>query len=534
MPGDATPTGFPPADPTTLSTPNRGTAPTDPTGPSRPSGPSDPTYSTGPTDPTEMSDSTDPSESTGYSGVDSRASFEGGVVDYDLIVLGAGSGNMLPAPEMAGWRIAIVEPDRFGGTCLNRGCIPSKMFVYAADVAESVRHADRYGISARFDRADWPAIRDRVFGRIDPIHQSGVDYRRANRIDVYQDAARFVAPKVLDVGGRRLRGQRIVIAVGSRPALPALPGLDSVPHHTSDTIMRLDRLPASMVVLGGGFIAAEMGHVFGALGTNVTIVQRQGALLTNNDGEISRRFTELYQQRFDVRLGTRIERVEPSAAGLVAHLVDEAGVTSPVEAETMLVAIGRVPNTDRLDPAAGGLEVDAHGHIVTDDTYATRVPGVWALGDAANHFQLKHMANAEARLVRHNLLHPDAAEPARFTVVPAAVFADPQVASVGATEEQLVAAGRPYLVGRKDYSDTAYGWALEDTTSFAKVLVDPETRLVLGAHVIGPQAASLVQPLIQAMCLGNTADQLAEEVLYIHPALTEVIENALLDAVSAG
>jgi len=157
------------------------------------------------------------------------------------------------------------------------------------------------------------------------------------------------------------------------------------------------------------------------------------------------------------------------------------------------------------------------------------VPGIWALGDLANHFQLKHMANAEARLVRHNLLHPGQPRRAPFTVVPSAVFAGPQVASVGATEQDLQAQGRPYAAATRSYSDTAYGWALEDTTSFVKVLADPATRLLLGAHIIGPQASTLIQPLIQAMCLGNTADQVASGVLYIHPALTEAVEQALLE-----
>jgi mycothione reductase len=166
--------------------------------------------------------------------------------------------------------------------------------------------------------------------------------------------------------------------------------------------------------------------------------------------------------------------------------------------------------------------------VRTDDRLQTKVPGVWALGDLANHFQLKHMANAEARVVWHNIVHPDQPREARFPVVPAAVFADPQVASAGATEQELIASGRPYLAATRRYHSTAYGWALQDTTSFVKVLADPETRLLLGAHLIGPQASILIQPLVQAMCLGSTIDDVATGVLYIHPALTEVVEQTLL------
>jgi mycothione reductase len=447
---------------------------------------------------------------------------------YDLVIVGAGSGNMLPARELADWRIAVVESDRFGGTCLNRGCIPSKILVHTADVAQEVRHARRFGIGAKWAGADWPAIRERVFGRIDPLHERALAYRRSQGIDVFLGEARFVAPKVLRVGGDELGGERFVLATGSRPAIPSIDGIATVPYVTSDTVMRLGRLPESMVVLGGGYIAAEMSHIFGSLGTRVTIVTRGEHLLSQHDADIRARFTELYRERFDVRLGADVQRVTKTRKGARLDLATTSGAQA-AEGEILLVAAGRIPNSDRLDVAAAGIETDGHGHVRTDDTYATNVPGIWALGDLANHFQLKHMANAETRLVRYNLLHPGQPQTAAFTVVPSAVFASPQVASVGATEQELQARGRPYVCGTRSYSDAAYGWALEDTTSFVKVLADPGTRLLLGAHIIGPQASTLIQPLIQAMCLGNTADQLARSVLYIHPALTEVIEQALLE-----
>jgi mycothione reductase len=449
--------------------------------------------------------------------------------NYDLVIVGAGSGNMIPSDELADWRIAIVETDRFGGTCLNRGCIPSKMLVHTADIANTVRGAARFGLAAELTAVDWPAVRDRVFGRIDPIHANAVDYRRRSGVDVFLGEARFVEPHVVAVDGDELHGERIVLAVGSRPYVPDIAGIESVPVHTSDTIMRLDRLPTSMLVIGGGFIAAEMSHVFGALGTRVTIVNRGSSLLGEHDRDIRERFTRCYQDRFDVALDSHVEQLERSEIGIRAIVSGARGTSRQIDAEVLLVATGRTPNSDRLDVAAAGIDVDEHGHVRTDRTYQTNVPGVWALGDVANHFQLKHMANAETNLVRHNLVNPDAPKRAAFDVVPAAVFADPQIATVGATEDQLQAQGRRYVSAVRDYSATAYGWALEDTTSFVKVLADPDTRLLLGAHIIGPDAAILIQPLIQAMCLSNTVDQLASGVLYIHPALTEAVEQALLD-----
>ncbi|MEO6510250.1 MAG: mycothione reductase [Nocardioides sp.] len=446
---------------------------------------------------------------------------------YDLIVIGAGSGNMLLGGELAHLRAAIIEQDRFGGTCLNRGCIPSKMLVATADAARAISQGRRLGVHATLDRVDWPAIRARIFDRIDPLHHQAVTYRREHGIDVYTDPARFVGPHVLQVGDQHVSADHIVVASGSRPDVPPIPGLDEVEFHTSDTIMRIDEIPASLIIVGGGYIAAELGHVFGALGSSVTIVQRRPRLLPAEDEAVSTRFTQLAGERFDVRLNTTVTAVAPAGPG-VAITLDRHGHSEVLEGHALLVATGRRPNADLLDVAAAGLPVDEHGHLVTDDAYRTPVPGVWAFGDAANHFQLKHMANTEERVVAHNLTHPDQLHRLSHHLAPHAVFSDPQVASVGLTERQARDRGIEYVAVTHDYADAAYGWALEDTTSFVKLIADPDTRNLLGAHIIGPQATTLLQPLLQAMMLGQTVDQLAHDVLYIHPALTEVVEQALL------
>jgi mycothione reductase len=318
-----------------------------------------------------------------------------------------------------------------------------------------------------------------------------------------------------------------VVAAGARPVVPPIPGLDDVDFHTSDTIMRIGAIPTSLIIIGGGFIAAELGHVFDAFGSQVTIVARGPRLLTTEDEQVSARFTELAQRRFTVHLDSDATAASRCPEG-VAVTVEREGRAQELRAEMLLVATGRRPNTDLLDVAAGGLDVDEHGHLVADTSYRTSVQGVWTLGDVANHFQLKHMANAEARIVTHNLAHPDDLRQLVQTVAPHAVFSEPQIASVGLTEQDARHTGVDHVVAVKDYADAAYGWALEDTTSFAKIIADPRTRLLLGAHITGPQAATLLQPLLQAMMLGTTVDQLAHDVLYIHPALTEVVEQALL------
>jgi mycothione reductase len=445
---------------------------------------------------------------------------------FDLIVVGTGSGNSIP-DYLAEWKVALIERDVFGGTCLNRGCIPSKMFVLPADVAVTAQSSSKLGVETSFDGVDWAAIRDRVFGRIDPISAGGRQYRLSGspNVTLIEGTARFVSAHELDVEGRLVSAPNILLAAGSRPVVPPIPGLVETGFHTSDSIMRLPELPRRLGIIGGGFIAVEMGHVFSAFGSNVTMFNRSKTLLRGFDADIADRFTELFSQRVDLRLGHVPTHVERTADGIVISCA-----TGRTIVDELLVATGREPNSDLLDVDAAAIECHHHGTIAVDDTMATNVPGVWAIGDVANGYQLKHLANAEAKVAFWNIAHPNDLHHQSYRAVPSAVFSSPQVATVGLTEEEAHHQGRSYRVGRREYGDTAYGWALADETSFAKVLVDTDSGLILGAHLLGPMAATLIQPIVQAMELGQTAEQIARDVFYIHPALTEVVENALLEA----
>ena len=450
-----------------------------------------------------------------------------GLEQFDLIVIGSGSGNSIPE-FLADWKIAIIERGTFGGTCLNVGCIPSKMFVLPADKAVEAAESAKLGIDVRFHGADWAAIRDRVFGRIDPIAEGGRKYRESGspNITLVEGTARFVGERVIDVEGRRMTAEHILVAAGSRPVVPPIPGLVETGFHTSDSIMRLEELPARLGIIGGGYIAVEMGHVFSALGSEVSVFNRSEVLLRAHDREISDRFTRVFGERVDLHLEHLPNKIERRETGVVVYCAGDE-----VEVDALLVATGREPNSDLLDADLGGLACHHHGTIAVDEHMRTSVPGVWAIGDIANDFQLKHVANHEAAVAFWNIAHPDELRHVDYHAVPAAVFSNPQVATVGLTEEQARARGRDYVVGRRDYSGTAYGWALVDETSFAKVLVDRESGLIIGAHIIGPQAATLIQPVVQAMQFGQTAAEIAEGPYWIHPALTEVVENALLEAV---
>jgi mycothione reductase len=455
--------------------------------------------------------------------------------NYDLIIVGTGSGNSVVSSEMADWRIAIVERWTFGGTCLNRGCIPSKMLVYAADIAESAArdNTPKYGVTTRFESADWPAIVQRVFGRIDPIAEGGLEYRLSlPNVTVYEGDARFTGDRTLQVNGQTIRGDRIVIATGARVFVPAIPGIDAVPFHTSDTIMRIAHLPKHLVVLGGGFIATELGHVFGSLGSRVTIINRGHRLLRAEDHDISQRYTELAAERFELVLGAQVQRVYMTAEGVGLHVTTADG-DHTVEGDTLLVAAGRLPNGDQIDAAAAGIDVGSIGEVIVDAYGRTSAAGVWALGDVNGRYQLKHMANGEAKAIEHNLMHPDDLRPYDTRPAPHAVFGSPQVGAVGLTETQARELGRPISVITQPYGAAAYGWALEDTRSFCKLIGDPATRTLLGAHVIGYQASMLVQQLVQGMHLGQTVDEMATGQVWIHPALSEVVEQALLSLIDA-
>jgi mycothione reductase len=454
------------------------------------------------------------------------------VTNFDLVIIGTGSGNSIVNHRFADWRVAIVERGVFGGTCLNVGCIPTKMFVHSADLAAGPRASSRLGVDLTLDGVRWTDVRDRIFGRIDPIAAGGRTYRTEHEdnanVTVYEGTARFTGERQLEVNGETITADRIVLANGGRPVIPDVPGLEEVGYHTSDTIMRLDELPRRLVIIGSGFVSAEFAHVFSSFGVEVTVVARSGALLRHEDGDISARFTELASDKWDVRLDRKLLRASRLADGTARlHLEGPAGADT-VDADMVLVAVGRVPNSDTLNLPAAGIDVTPTGHVVVDQYQRTTAAGVWALGDISSPFELKHVANHEARVVKHNVLHPDAPIQADHRFVPHAVFTAPQIASVGLTEEQARERGVRYVTAKQDYADIAYGWAMEDTTGFAKLLADPDSGQLIGAHIIGPQAATLIQPLIQAMSFGLDARSMATGQYWIHPAMPELVENALL------
>ena len=456
---------------------------------------------------------------------------------YDLVVIGTGSGNTIVNHRFADRKVAIVERGTFGGTCLNVGCIPTKMFAYTADLAYTPSVSSRYGVDEQRLDVDWPAIRDRIFGRIDPIAAGGSEYRHHHadnaNVTVYDGTGRFTGVKELTVDNLDgttsvFSADQFVLATGSRPIVPFIPGLEETGYHTSNTIMRLEQLPRRLGIIGSGFVAAEFAHIFSSYGVEVTLIARSELLLRHEDTDIAERFTQLALSRYDVRLDHETIRVSRRENGsiLIGMLYPDGA--DEVEVDELLVAVGRTPNSDLLNLEATGVEVDDQGRVVVDEYQQTNVDGIYALGDVTSPHQLKHVANHEARVVKHNLLNPTDRIKADHRFVPHAVFSSPQVAAVGLTEQEARDRGIPYVAGVEKYADIAYGWAMEDTTGFAKILADPKTGQIIGCHILGPQASAVIQPVIQAMSFGLDAYSMARNQYWIHPAMSELIENALL------
>jgi mycothione reductase len=454
---------------------------------------------------------------------------------FDIAIIGTGSGNSILDERYAGKRVAICEQGVFGGTCLNVGCIPTKMFVYAAGVAQSARESAQYGVDAHVDGVRWGDIVSRVFGRIDPLAMGGENYRRSSpNVQVFASHARFGPPlpdgryTLRTDDGDELTADQVVIAAGSRPVIPDEITASGVRYHTSDTIMRIADVPEHLVIVGGGFVACEFAHVFSALGSRVTMMIRGSTLLRGHDDDITMRFTDIAAKKWVILSHRQVAGIRRD--GDCVELRCQDGST--VRGNVLLVATGRTPNGDLLDAEQAGVKVTASGQVVVDEYQRTSARGIFALGDVSSDYQLKHVANHEARVVRHNLLQAwddtDALMPSNHRYVPSAVFTDPQIASVGLTENQARAKGFNIKVKIQDFSDVAYGWAMEDGIGIAKVIVDDDTGLILGAHIMGHQASSLIQPLIQAMAFDLPAQDMARGQYWIHPALPEVVENALL------
>jgi len=443
---------------------------------------------------------------------------------YDVIVIGAGSGLEISsyAAEL-GLKVAIVEAGPFGGTCLNRGCIPSKMLIYSADIAETIQRSKIFGIKSKITEINWKQLISRVTKTVDgeakEIEQGN---KQTKNITIYKAKAHFVGKKLLKAGKDVITADKIFICAGARPSIPPIQGLNNVPFITSDEALRLEKQPRKLTIIGGGYIAAELAHWFGALGTKVTILQRGNLLMSNEDSEIAQRFTKVYKRKFNVLLNVNTKKVYKKNQDFAVD-IEINGKKRTILGDTLLIATGRTPNTDILDVKSTGAEVNERGFVKVNEYLETNVPGIWAIGDIAGIYMFKHSANLEAEYAINNAFGKKI--PVDYYAMPHAAFSSPQVAAVGKTEDELKEKGTPYLKATHDFKNTGYGRAIEDNDGFVKVLVDPKTKEILGCHIIGTDASMLIHEVIVAMKAKLGVKGITKAV-HIHPALSEVVQRA--------
>ena len=452
---------------------------------------------------------------------------------FDLIVFGGGTGNRVAsAAAEAGMETALVEKGPIGGLCLNRGCNPSKMLIQHATVANRVREASEFGIETSIDEVHFSSFVREVNDELAAVaEQKKRNKRDQANLTLFQEEARFVDDGTIELveSGATHTGEQVVVAAGSTPVLPdSIDGLREADVLTSADALRLETPPERLVVLGGGYIAAELGYYFDAFGTDVALVDRNDTLLHHEDPEVAEAFTEVADERHDIYMGYSATAVNESGGEVVVTAETEAGETVEVTGDELLVALGRRPNTDGIGLDATSVETDDRGFVATDDQLRTSVEGVWAMGDIAGNAMFKHSGDYEGEIVVDNVVH-DAGREVDFTALPHAVFTEPQVAAVGMTETELRKDEIEYVVGRAAFTDTAMSRALKLDRGFAKVLCAPSGE-VLGAHVFGHEASILVHELVPAVRYGLPVDDLANTLLHAHPALSTVIQKACADA----
>lgn len=449
--------------------------------------------------------------------------------EFDVIVIGGGSGLIVSSAAAGkGLKVAVVEEGPMGGTCLNRGCIPSKMIIHSADVLEQVKRAHLFGIQSKGYSVDFRKVVERatklVDGEAAEIEQGITE---TENMTLFKTRARFVGERTLEVGKKKIKGEKVIIAAGTRPRVPPITGVNGVPFITSDEALRLTKQPKTLTIIGGGYISTELAHFFGTLGTNVTIVQRDAFLLPNEDKDVSEAFTPIFSGRHRVFTGHDVVDVRKKGDAIVTTIAPKSGKgeQKAIESDHLLFATGRIPNTDLLDVGKAGVKVDDKGYIVANPYLETSAQHVWAFGDIIGKYQLKHSANLEAQYVVQNALVGKRVA-VDYTAMPHAIFTSPQIAGVGEREQDLVARKANFATGKYDYIRTGMGAAIEDSDGFVKVYADKKTKKILGCHIMGSDAAMLIHEVIVAMRMGGTTEDILRAV-HIHPALSEVVQRAV-------
>lgn len=447
---------------------------------------------------------------------------------FDVIVIGSGSGMIVASNAVnQGMKTAVVEFGPMGGTCVNRGCIPSKMLIYPADVVAMIHEASKVDIRAKVESFDFKNIMRRMHEFVveDSQHQAQSVEATPNLV-WFKTIGEFISDYTMKVGKETIKGDRIFIVSGARVGIPPVEGLEKADYLTSDTLLQMEKPPKSMVIIGGGYIAAEYSHFFSSMGTKVTILQRGNKLIPEEEPEISELLKQELGKRMEIFTNHEaIEVKEKSSVKTVVAKNRETGGLKEFSCEALLVAAGRVSNADLLKPEKTGVQLDERGYVKVNDYLETSKRNIWAFGDAIGKEMFKHVANYEAEIAWHNAVHDHKAE-MDYSAAPHAIFTHPQVASVGMKEAEAKQKGHKILVGKAFHKDTALGAAMGNPEGFVKVIVERETGKLLGAHIIGPFASMLIQEIINVMICGDKTFLPIVRAMHIHPAMSEVVQRA--------
>ena len=447
---------------------------------------------------------------------------------FDIIVIGSGSGMLVASAAVEqGLRVALVEQGKMGGTCINVGCVPSKMLIYPADVVVNIKESEKLGVHASVDSVDFQNIISRMHELVnhDSDHQA-LAVEATPNIVWFKEKGEFVSDYTMQIGQHTIMAPMIFIVSGARPGIPPIKGIDKIGYLTNETVLELQTPPKSILIIGGGYIGMEYGHFFSSIGTKTTILQRPNRVLPEEEHEISELLKTEMQQRMEIYTG--FEVLEAKQEGSTKTLLTRNrldGVKREFSAEAVLVATGRVSNADLLKPEKTGVQLDERNFIKVNEFLETDKKGIWAFGDAIGKQMFKHVANYEAGIVWHNAFHEHKA-PMDFSAAPHAVFTHPQVASVGLKEEEAKQRYQKIHVGTAFYRDTAMGAAMGFPKGFVKVIVEGETGKIVGGHIIGPEASILIQEIVNAMVGEAGGFGSIFQAMHIHPALSEVVQNA--------
>jgi dihydrolipoamide dehydrogenase len=449
---------------------------------------------------------------------------------YDLIVIGTGSGMnyvSLIIAKNPGFKVAVIDKDEPGGICLTRGCIPSKLLLYPAELVRTIGTAGKFGIDVEIKAIDFNFIMDRMRSIIsEDIRSIGKALSSDPNTDYYHDVAEFISPYTMKVGNESITSEMIFLCTGSKTKIPKVKGLEEAGYLTSDTILEMTRLPPTIAIMGGGYIAAEYGHFFSSMGAKVTILGRNEQFIPEEEPEVSKLAKRDMSRFMDIFTGHEVVEVQITADGRKKVIAQNESKKVDFIVDEIIVASGRGPDNEILHPEKGGIKTDPKGWFIVNEYLETTQPNVWAIGDADGKYLFKHVANYESKIVYYNAIMKNKFK-VDYHAVPHAVFSYPEIASVGMGEKVAIEKyGQDnVLIGFEKFEDTAKGQAMDVTDYFVKVIFEKDGR-ILGAHIIGPYASILIQEIVNLMYTEAENSDPIIQGMHIHPSLSEVVQNA--------